>query len=198
VCLGGGHATHKQRTAKHLNITLANGVVPLDELGTGRREVRVLLLGRRRAAATTTGWAALAIFAGAPTATTGIARITPATRGITVVFAIDGAVAAARWGSRAAAVPAWRARAAAIASRGARIVTVAIAVTVVTVLGIGLTPAASSCRGLARHHGESRERSSRVGTAHGARHVEELECGCPLILRDTLGRQELQQLKLLR
>jgi hypothetical protein len=195
VLLGGSHTTDKQRAAEYFDVTLANGVIPLDELGTGRREIRVLALGRGRATATTTRWAALAVFAGTPTTSTGIARITPTAGGITVVFAIDGAVTAARRRSCTATVPTWRARAAAMASWGAGIVAVTIAI--VTVLVIGLTPTTWS-RSLSGHHGETREGGSRVYTTHGVGHVEELEGGCPLVLRDALGRQELQQLKLLR
>jgi hypothetical protein len=193
VLLGGSDTTDKQRAAEDFDVTLADGVIPLDELGTGRRKVRVLALGRRRATAATTGWAALAVFTGTPTASTGIARITPPTGGITVVFTIDGAVTAARRGSGATTVPTWGARAAAIASWRAGIITVAV----VTILAIKLTPASGS-RSLSRHHGETREGSSWVDTTHGVGHVKQLECGRPLVLRDTLGRQELQQLKLLR
>jgi hypothetical protein len=194
VLLGGSDTTDKQGAAENLDVTLADGVIPLDELGTGRREVRVLALGRGRATAATTRWAALAVFTGTPTASTGIARITPTAGGVTVVFTIDGAVAATRRGSGAATVPTWRARAAAIASWRTGIVTFAI--TVVTILAIKLTPATWS-RPLSGHHGEAREGSSRVDTTHRVGHVEKLESGRPLVLWDALGRQELEQLKLL-
>jgi hypothetical protein len=200
VGLGRGHTTDKERAAEDLDVALANRVVPFDELGTGRWEVGVLALGRRRAAATTAGGAALAVLGGTtPTTSTGITRITSSAGGITtVVFAIHGAVATAGWGCGTATVPTRRARAAAISSWRARIVTVTIAITVVTVLGIVLTPTTRGCGGLPGHHRESGEGSSRVGSAHRVRHVEELEGGRPLVLRDALGRQELQQLKLLR
>jgi hypothetical protein len=174
----GGDATDEEGAAQNLDVTRADGIVPLDELGTRRGEIMVFpQRGMRQAfpVRRTT----VTVFV-TPT-TTSIARIAPAPRRITVILVVHRSVVAARRRGGVTSVPTRRVRRTAIPTgRRARVVTIPPASTIDTVLRVRVAPAG--------YRAKSRKLSG-VGSTHGIGYTDELQGRSPLVLRDALLRQ---------
>jgi hypothetical protein len=179
----GGDATNKEGAAQNLDVTRADGIVPLNELGTRRGEIKVFPQQGMRPAFP----ARRATFTVFVTPTTmSIARITPAPRRFTVILVVHRPVVAARRQGGVTSVPTERVRRTAIPTgRRARVVTIPPAITIDTVLCVRVAPAT---RALARYRAKARKLRG-VGSTQGIGYVDELQGRSPLVLRDAPPRQ---------
>jgi hypothetical protein len=179
----GGDATDKEGAAQNLDVTLADGIVPLDELGTRRGEIKIFpQQGMRPAFPARRATFTVLV---TPT-TTSIARITPAPRRFTVILVVHRPVAAARRRGGVMSVPTGRVGRTAIPTgRRARVVTIPPAITIDTVLRVMVAPAT---RALAGYRAKTRQLRG-VSSTQGIGDIDGLQGRSPLVLRDALLRQ---------
>jgi hypothetical protein len=178
----GGDATDKEGAAQNLDVTRADGIVPLDVLGTRRGEIKVFPQ-QGMSSAFAARRATFTVFV-TPT-TTSIARITPAPRRFTVILVVHRPVVAARRRGGVTSVPTGRVRRTAIPTgRRARVVTIPPAITIDTVLRVRVAPAT---RALAGYRAKARKLRG-VGSTQDIGYVDELQGRSPLVLRHALLR----------
>ncbi|KAJ5900379.1 uncharacterized protein N7473_004449 [Penicillium subrubescens] len=178
-----GDATDEEGAAQNLDVTRADGIVPLDELGARRGEIMVCpQRGMRQALPV---WrATFTVFV--TLTTSSIARITLAPSGITVILVVHRPIVAARRRGRVTSVSTGKVRRTAVPSgRRARVVTIPPASTIDTVLHVRV---ALATRALAGYRAKSRKLSGAAST-YGIGYVDELQGRSPLVLRDALLRQ---------